>query len=163
MYDPFVLWANDHAVSHLWVKTVLYNLRWLELVQQLWIYSVCKNIGAQRECPVPIGLPGQWPSCCISTGWDDSIEIQREWIGPAALGFRVTASTRSVWTDGQMESNLLRRSISCEIAWTWISQDPTDNQLNMVHVMIYCSQATSHYLIQCWPISVLPHGNTWLQ
>ena len=45
--------------------------------------------------------------------------------------------------------------ISCEIALIWMSLDFTDYQSTSVHVMACCCQATSHYLRQCWPISLV--------
>ena len=52
--------------------------------------------------------------------------------------------------------------ISCEIAliWLWISLHFTDDQSTSVQVMAWCRQATSHYLSQCWPRSLLPYGVT---
>ena len=41
--------------------------------------------------------------------------------------------------------------MSCEIALIWMSLDFTDDQSTLVQVMIWCHQATSHYLSQCWP------------
>ena len=48
--------------------------------------------------------------------------------------------------------------ISCEIALRWMSLDFTDDQSTLVQVMAWCRQATSHYLSQCWPRSLLPYG-----
>ena len=50
--------------------------------------------------------------------------------------------------------------ISCEIALLWMSWDFTDDQSTLVQVMAWCRQATSHYLNQCWPRSLLPNGVT---
>ena len=50
--------------------------------------------------------------------------------------------------------------ISCEIALIWMSLDFTDDQSTLVQVLAWCRQATSHYLNQCWPRSVSPHGVT---
>ena len=44
--------------------------------------------------------------------------------------------------------------ISCEIALIWMSLDFTDDQSTLVQVMVWCHQATSHYLSQCWPRSL---------
>ena len=55
--------------------------------------------------------------------------------------------------------------ISCEIALRWMSLDLTDDKSTLVQVMAYCRQATSHYLIQCWPRYLSPYGVTrpqWL-
>ena len=50
--------------------------------------------------------------------------------------------------------------ISCEIALIWMSLDFTDDQSTLVPVMAWCSQATSHYLSQCWHRSLWPYGIT---
>ena len=39
--------------------------------------------------------------------------------------------------------------ISCEIAVRWMSFDLTDDKSTLVQVMVWCHQATSHYLSQC--------------
>ena len=38
--------------------------------------------------------------------------------------------------------------------------DLTDDKSTLVQVMAWCRQATSHYLSQCWPRSMLPNGVT---
>ena len=50
--------------------------------------------------------------------------------------------------------------ISYEIALRWMPQDLTDDKSTLVQVMAWCSQATSHYLSQCWPRSMSPNGVT---
>ena len=50
--------------------------------------------------------------------------------------------------------------ISCEISLRWMPQDLTDDKSTLVQVMAWCCQATSHYLSQCWPRSMLPLGVT---
>ena len=35
---------------------------------------------------------------------------------------------------------------------------PTNEKSTLVQVMAWCHQATSHYLSQCWPTSLLPYG-----
>ena len=52
--------------------------------------------------------------------------------------------------------------IPCEIALRWMSLYLTDDKLTLVQVMGWCCQATTHYLSQCWPRSVLPYGITRL-
>ena len=59
--------------------------------------------------------------------------------------------------------------ISCELALRWMLLDLTDDKSTLVQVMAWCRQATSHYLSQCWPKSLSPHGvtrpqwvNSWL-
>ena len=48
--------------------------------------------------------------------------------------------------------------ISRGIALRWTSLDISDDKSALVHVMVWCRQATSHYLSQCWPRSVSPYG-----
>ena len=43
-------------------------------------------------------------------------------------------------------------------ALRWILSDLTDDKSTLVQVMAWCLQATSHYLSQCWPRSLSPHG-----
>ena len=50
--------------------------------------------------------------------------------------------------------------ISREIALRWMLLDLIDDKSTLVQVMAWCRQATSHYLNQCWPSSVLPYGIT---
>ena len=41
-----------------------------------------------------------------------------------------------------------------------MSPDLTDNESTLVQVMAWCHQASSHYLNQCWILSMLPYGIT---
>ena len=43
-------------------------------------------------------------------------------------------------------------------ALRWMPRDLTDDKSTLVQVMAWCRQATSHYLCQCWPSSMLPYG-----
>ena len=45
-------------------------------------------------------------------------------------------------------------------ALQWMPQDLTDDKSTLVQVMAWCLQASSHYLSQCWPRSLLPNGVT---
>ena len=50
--------------------------------------------------------------------------------------------------------------ISCEIVLRWKSMELPDDKSALVQVKAWCRQATSHYLSQCWPRSILPYGVT---
>ena len=50
--------------------------------------------------------------------------------------------------------------ISYKIAFRWMPLDLTDDKSTLVQLMVWCRQATSHYLSQCWPRSLLPYGVT---
>ena len=59
--------------------------------------------------------------------------------------------------------------ISCKIALRWMPLDLTDDKSTLVQVMVWCRQATSHYLCQCWPRYMSTYGvtrpqwvNVWL-
>ena len=71
-----------------------------------------------------------------------TVTLSFEW------NFRHVIFTQIVVIDGW--------GISCEIALIWMSLDFTDDQSTLVQVMVWCRQATSHYLSQCWPRS-MPH------
>ena len=92
--------VNANYQKHNWAKTILENLRWNKLVQQLWSYSVCKNLGAQQECldrpDRPITIPSHiyGPSWCHIT-WDKSESVHRFW--------RYSISQNlGVWRNAQM-------------------------------------------------------------
>ena len=42
----------------------------------------------------------------------------------------------------------------------WMPQDLSDDKSTLVQVMAWCHQATSHYLNQCWPRSLMSYGVT---
>ena len=44
-----------------------------------------------------------------------------------------------------------------------MSMDLSDDKSTLFQVMAWCRQATSHYLCQCWPRSMMPCGVTRLQ
>ena len=50
--------------------------------------------------------------------------------------------------------------VQCQVALIWMSMDLTDDKSTLVQVMVWCRQATSHYLNQCWPRSTSPYGVT---
>ena len=70
--------------------------------------------------------------------------------GKFERNFRYIIFKRILVTDGW--------GISCEIAQIWMLLDLTDDKSISVQVMAWCRQATSHYLSQCWPRSMLPNG-----
>ena len=45
-------------------------------------------------------------------------------------------------------------------ALRWMPRDLTDDKSTLVQVMAWYREATSHYLSQCWPSSMSPHGVT---
>ena len=55
------------------------------------------------------------------------------------------------------------RGISCKMTLRWLSLDLNDDKSTLVQVMAWCRQATSHYLSQCWPISMPLYGHNELR
>ena len=51
-------------------------------------------------------------------------------------------------------------SANSKIFVRWMPQNSTDDKSTLVKVMTWCRQATSHFLSQCWPISLSPHDVT---
>ena len=51
----------------------------------------------------------------------------------------------------------------CIIGPRWMPQNRTKGKSILVQVLAWCHQATSHYLSQCWPRSILPYGIIRLQ
>ena len=49
---------------------------------------------------------------------------------------------------------------SDDYAPRWMPWDLTDDESTLGQVMVWCRQATSHYLSQCWPSSMSPYGVT---
>ena len=45
----------------------------------------------------------------------------------------------------------------------WLPQDTFDDMSVSVQVMVWCHQATGHYLSQCWPRFISPHGVIMLE
>ena len=83
-------------------------------------------------------------------------------VGP--LGFNTLAPRKFEWN---LRHVIFKQilvidgwGISYEIALIWMSLDFTDDQPTLVQVMVWCRQATNHYLSQCWPRSLSPYGIT---
>ena len=51
-------------------------------------------------------------------------------------------------------------STPSDIGLSWVPLNLTDGKSTLVQVMAWCCQATTHYLIQCWPRSISPYGIT---
>ena len=49
---------------------------------------------------------------------------------------------------------------SYDNALRWMPWDLAGDKSTLVHVTAWCRQETSHYLSQCWPSSMSPHGVT---
>ena len=93
------------------------------------------------------------------------------------LPFKKMVSNRSGWwwvnlvdtwgCDSNSSSTVFRLSIQnsivgncCEIVLWLMSQNLTNENLTLFQVMIWCRQATSHYLSQCWQWPRSPYDVT---
>ena len=84
------------------------------------------------------------------------------WHQMSLLGF----SELTHWSLGDFDKIIFKLilvtdgcDISSEIDLRWTSLDLSDKS-TLDQVMAWCHQATSHYLNQCWPRSLLPCGVT---
>ena len=82
-----------------------------------------------------------YPAICNIT-----LSLSLRWNGRFQWNFR--------WKNFNIILVITGWGISGEIAWRWFSLDLTSDESTLVQVMAWCHQATSHYLIQCWPSSM---------
>ena len=103
--------------------------------------------------------------CLTSGAWNSTEKNQ---IVHMFSGFAVIVCLNSL-APGRFQRNLRKVifqlilvidgwSISCKIVFKWTPMDLTDGKSTLVQVMAWCRQATSHYLSQCWPRSLMPYG-----
>ena len=146
------LFTNHFTSTLVWIYHIYCNNR------RIYWYSICGNY--QHVWNVIIGSLLQ----TYTALW-----------GKIGLLFECNKSTMAVYVNslapGKFEGNFRHVifkqilvidgwGISCKIALIWMSLDFTDDQSTLVQVMAWCRQATSHYLNQCWPRSLLPYGVT---
>ena len=92
------------------------------------------------------------------TAGPESLEKESNWLINSLAPGRIECSSRSVIF--KLIQVIGDWDISYEIALILMSLDLTDDKSTVVQVMAWCHQATSHYLSQCWPRSMSPHGVT---
>ena len=97
-----------------------------------------------------IGTMDGWPG-------DDSLRSNLWVLNSLASGrcghnFKIIIFKLIPWTDISCAA--------CKIVVRWIPQNSICDKSTLVQVMAWCCQATSHYLSQCWPRSMLPYGFT---
>ena len=54
---------------------------------------------------------------------------------------------------------LISWALPVKFGLKWVPQNHIDDKPTLVQVMSWCHLATSHYLSQCWPTSMLPYGH----
>ena len=112
-----------------------------------WPPGICgsdfKNINFGLN--LQIDISNTTCECC-------DIALSRDHFGCAASQWEMMrhCSVVSYWLGAYTKWTLLR--------FRWMPQNPIDDESAVVHVMARCYHATSHYLSQCWPRSMLPYG-----
>ena len=124
---------------------------WFYVVTTKWKLILSRNI-SERSLK-SFHLETVWvldienlPVMTTAGGWVDWREFNSLAAGKFEWNFRYVIFKWILVIDGW--------GISFEVVILWMSLDFTDDQSTLVHVMAWCHQATSHYLIQCWPRSV---------
>ena len=91
------------------------------------------------------------------SSYEDTSRWWVGWIGVNTLVF---------WWCGSDFKNVISEQLlqikfkktSCDIALMWMPENSLDDKSTLVQVMAWCRQATSHYLSQCWPRSMLSYA-----
>ena len=86
-----------------------------------------------------------------------SIERIMHWVSSLAPG-RYGSNFKSVIFKYMLQIKFM--SASCGIAPRWMPQNIFDDESTLVQEMVWCCQATSHYLRQRWPKSMSPYDVT---
>ena len=133
--------ATSHYLNQCWPRPVLpYGV-----TEPQWVKIMPNFFPRANE------LTG-WPWCYIYSNI-----IACEYLNSSALG-RFQFNFR--WVIFKLILVNGGWGISYEIALRCMPLDLTDDKSTLVQVMAWCHQATSHYLSQCWPRSVLPNSVT---
>ena len=139
-------------------------------------FSWMKNFAFWLKFHWRLFLRSNWQQSSI--GWDNGLALNRRqaiiWINADPIYWRM-CGTRGRWVNSfvpqRCESNF-KSVIFNPTSWIWflshlheITLGRTPKELNddkstLVQVMVWFHQATSHYLIQCWPKYLLPYGVT---
>ena len=89
---------------------------------------------------------------CLEETWKYIIIISQYWDGTDRLNISLWTfhTCLTDWYHGNLLGN-----------WFHVNAtEPIDDKLTLVQIMAWCLQATSYYLIQCWPRSVSTYGVT---
>ena len=152
----------------------------------IYVYASCEKLNTQRVniCRAAsrrhvLLCPWHWLNCCTDHITQQMICIaspeERKsvsrwflcswWVRPltAITFYDIFICPWEMWKYFQnCNFKLVLRidvlSISCEIALRRMPQNPFDDKSILFQVMAWCLQATSQYLIQCWPRFMWPHG-----
>ena len=116
-------------------------------------------------CVCLLQLSLTWPLCPLpSVRWcHRSGSTSHEWPEKHAHDNSLASGRSGSNLKSVTSQPILQMSISCETALRWILRYSFDNKSTLVQVMDWCYQATSHYLSQSCPSSMLPYGVTRAQ
>ena len=100
-----------------------------------------------------IFITGHYLSWCIPRSMSPYGDTSLQWVNSLAPGrprchFKLQFSISFYWV------------VSKDNALRWMLRDLINDKSILVQVLAWCHQATSHYLCQCWPSSMLPYGIT---
>ena len=82
-------------------------------------------------------------------------QIREQWVNSLAPG-RSECDSKNIIFNLVLLIGIFRSSHDNAV-W-WMPQDLSDDKSTLVQVMAWCHQATSHYLGQCWLISLPPYA-----
>ena len=126
-------------------KQFIWVFEWRKSVHYWWSYILfspeCKELTSIVD---PLlyrwGVP---PVVIRCVHWTMQMWVLQTWI--TALGLAIVMIQNRTF------------STSCENAPRGMPENLINEKSTLVQVMAWCRQATSHYLSQCWPRSILPY------
>ena len=104
-----------------------------------------------------------WPHCAFSVKW-----VTQTHMTIPLLYFITKINSLAPGRCGKNFKNIIFKTVIWSSSWStryeivrkWMSKNLTNEKSTLLQVMAWCHQATSHYLSQRWPRSMLPYGIT---
>ena len=141
--------------------------------------QIKENINAPRHWPFvrgihrsPVNSPHKWPVTRKMLTFDDVIMDASLAVYRSQMGMIASAAEIMLKDMNNMEDAAVLKVIFKLILWThilrtfskivirWMPPNSIGDNSTLFQVMAWCHQATAHYLRQCWPRSLSPHGVT---
>ena len=150
----------QHEIAVFWFK-FHWKFRgfWFKICQHWFIWCLdAEQVQVTSHC-----LKQRWPSlvthiCDIQPQCVDEAYCE-QYDGTASGRFSGSQSWLIDITSNSTHT-MMSFKYFCKIAIRRMPQHLTDHLSTLVQVMAWCHQATSHYLSQCWPRSMLPFDVT---
>ena len=125
------------------------NQCWLIIIKVQWHSSE----GSLTKDASAISLKNDW--------WKIPFQSPRgQWVNSLAFGRFINNFKSMIFKFILQKSSL---GALCEIVLRWMPQNHSNEISRLVQVMSWCQHTPSHYLIQCWPRSMLPYSITRTQ